>query len=64
MNYKQKVRLEIVGIPYEYTKLNRLNKLSDAKCRPYYVIESVRKISTYFYITFHLITFILLNIPP
>ncbi|CAH8657077.1 unnamed protein product [Schistosoma margrebowiei] len=44
MNYKQKVRLEIVGIPYEYTKLNRLNKLSDAKCRPYYVIESVRKI--------------------
>ncbi|XP_018654921.1 putative von Willebrand factor type A domain-containing protein [Schistosoma mansoni] len=44
MNYKLKVRLEIVGIPYEYTKLNRLNKLSDAKCRPYYVIESVRKI--------------------
>ncbi|CAH8586237.1 unnamed protein product [Schistosoma turkestanicum] len=44
MTYRQKVRLEIVGIPHEYTKLNRLNKLSDAICRPHYVIEAARKI--------------------
>ncbi|KAH8867000.1 von Willebrand factor type A domain-containing [Schistosoma japonicum] len=45
ITYKQKVRLEIVGVPHEYTKLNRLNKLSDAACRPHYVMESARKIN-------------------
>ncbi|VDP97739.1 unnamed protein product [Trichobilharzia regenti] len=44
VTYRQKVRLEIVGVPIEYTKLNRLNKLSDATCRTHYVMESARKI--------------------
>ncbi|CAH8874187.1 unnamed protein product [Trichobilharzia szidati] len=44
VTYRQKVRLEIVGVPIEYTKLNRLNKLSDAVCRTHYVMESARKI--------------------
>ncbi|CAH8662420.1 unnamed protein product [Heterobilharzia americana] len=44
LTYKQKVRLEIVGVPVEYIRLNRLNKLSDASCRTHYIMESARKI--------------------